>query len=388
MSISIVQNPAQVSLAQSPIVFSLNESNPLVVASSSFQYVADLYYWTGSLYASSSVADYTLVKYPNASLNGIFELSQVLNSTLRDLAQANPSNVKNFACDFYYRYYTGNSYVTSSHLKSSTYQALDGYQIFPETIGQSINTLTPYWPVMTDGPMTQSVFLDNAGSGSIYVNVTGGTLPTKLVYSSSIGNAEVFVSQSTNTNQSVANFPLYPTTTGFPLSTIGLTYYTIQPYNDNTPLGTPIKYEIDCIQKYPNIRIKWKNRYGQFDWFNFYMVNKKSFNSTRRTYQPQLGSFQASTLSYNSYDSATLNYIVDSKQAISVNSFWISEDYNDILKELIVSDEIYWVTDEVNNVVKPLTINTNSIQFKTGVVDKVIQYSFDFTYGQNYKLII
>jgi len=79
---------------------------------------------------------------------------------------------------------------------------------------------------------------------------------------------------------------------------------------------------------------------------------------------------------------------VDSKQSISVNSYWLSEDYNDILKELLVSDEIYWVYDEANNYVRPLTIATQNIVFKTGVVDHLIQYQFDFNFGQAYKLIL
>jgi hypothetical protein len=118
------------------------------------------------------------------------------------------------------------------------------------------------------------------------------------------------------------------------------------------------------------------------------MVNKQSFTTEKKTYQPQLGSWEASTLSYQDYDSGVLNYIVDSKQAISVNSFWIDEDYNDILKQLLVSDEIYWVYNEAGDDVRPLTIATSNIQFKTGVVDHLIQYQFDFNFGQAYKLII
>jgi hypothetical protein len=118
------------------------------------------------------------------------------------------------------------------------------------------------------------------------------------------------------------------------------------------------------------------------------MVNRQSFQTEKRTYQPQLGTWEASTLSYNNYDSSVLNYVADSKQSISVNSFWISEDYNDILKQLLVSAEIYWVYDEANSLVRPLTITSQNITFKTGVVDKLIQYSFDFNFGQAYKLII
>ena len=152
-------------------------------------------------------------------------------------------------------------------------------------------------------------------------------------------------------------------------------------------MGTPIRFEQVCIQKYPNIRIKWKNRFGQFDWFNFYLVNRQGFQSTKRTYQPQLGSWQSTGLSYQNYDSSTLNYLSDSKQTLSVNTDYVSDSYNDIFKQLLVSDEIYWVYNEPNDL-RPITITTNNVVFKTGVNDKLVQYQFDFDWGQAYKLII
>lgn len=164
--------------------------------------------------------------------------------------------------------------------------------------------------------------------------------------------------------------------------------FWIQAYSGSTALGTPINYEVVCEQQYPNVRIKWKNRYGQFDYMNFYMISRQSFETERKVYQPQLGTWESSTLSYQNYDTAVQNYIVDSKQMISVNSFWIPEAYNEILKQLLVSDEIYWVYDEPQDLVRPLTISTSNILFKTGVVDKLIQYEFEFNFGQPYKLIM
>ena len=149
-----------------------------------------------------------------------------------------------------------------------------------------------------------------------------------------------------------------------------------------------MRFDFACLQKYPNVRIKWKNRYGQFDYFNFYVVSKKNFKTEKRTYQPQIGTWTGATLSYNNYDSQNLNYLVDSGQGISVNTFWIPEDYNDILKQLMVSDEIYYVTTESSDTLTPITIDTDSVTFKTKAVDKLIQYSFEFRYGQGYKLII
>jgi len=387
MALSITQTPATCSLAQSPIIFTLAESTP-VYTSSSFQYVGELYYWTGSLTNSSSVADYTIVKFPNTADVGIFDLNRIINSTLTPLAIANTSSVSYFAVDFYFQYQSGSIYVTGSHTRSQTYKALDGYGLFPEAIGQQIFTSSVFWPLMTDGPATQSCFDTNVGISGIYTGDVGATVPTKIVYTSNLGTANYNVSSSLSSSGQIYSYPIGPAQSGFPLSTSGIQYFSVQAFNGATALGNSILYNLICQQKYPNVRIKWKNRFGQFDYMNFDMVSKQSFTTERKSYQPQLGSWESATLSYQPYDTGNQAYIVDSKQSISVNSYWLPESYNDILKQLLVSDEIYWVYDEANNKVKPLTIVTQNIVFKTGVVDKLIQYQFDFQFGQPYKLIM
>jgi len=387
MALTITQTPATASLAQSPIIFTVAESNGALITSSSFQYIGDLYYWTGTPLQSGSV-DYVITKYPNTATVGIFDLNRIINSTLTDLLQQNPSNVVFFAVDFYTQYLSGSTFITGSHVKSSTYRALDGYGIFPETIGQELNTLSTYYPLLTDGPVTQSAFVTNRGVSGAAVGALGGTVADRIIYSGSTGNGIYFLSSSTSTSGQIDDYPIGPSQTNFPISTTGLTYYTIQPFNSTTALGNKIRYEIVCEQKYPNVRIKWKNRFGQFDWLNFNMVNRQSIETTKRTYQPQLGSWESSTFSYQSYDSAILDYIVDTKQTLQVNTDWLDDSYNDILKQLMVSDEIYWVYNETTGAVRPLTITTSNLQFKTGVVDKLVQYQFEFTLGQSYKLIM
>ena len=391
MSYSFIQTPPSFSLAQSPIIFAVSSSEN--VNNTDFQYIGELTIWTGSVEQSASGDFWTLAKYPSAEgKTGIFDVSRIVDSTLTTLTQTNVSATTYFKLDSYYRYYTGATYVTGSHIQSPNYLAIDGYQIFPETIGQSVQTMTPHWPIMTDGPATQSVMTDNDGRMAVYkgyIGSTPGLSANKLIYSGSNNSTAVYAlsgSLSTETNGQIEAFPIGIHEPDFPLNLTGLDSYTIQAYYDDLPIGQSIKWNVVCNQKYPNIRIKWKNRYGEFDYLNFNMINRKSMGSTKRTYQPQLGSWQGRTLSYNEWDSQTLNYIVDSKQNIIVNSNWLEESYNDILKQLLVSNEIYW--DLGNDNVKPLTIITSNIQFKTGVVDKLIQYSFEFQYGQGYKLII
>ena len=515
MALSILQYPASCSLAQSPIVFAVSESSA-ANTSASFQYNADLFYWTGTTNQSGSTPNYTLVKYPNASNVGIFDFSRIINSTLNDLRQENPSNVVYFKGDFYFQYQSGSVYATGSKVSTGVYKGLDGYSIFQEPIGQQITSKSEYWPIMTSGPVTQSIFEENKGTFGVYTGAGCNLGVSHVFYSSSLTSSYLQVSSSISSSRQIQQIPAFPSEGGFPITyndayeicpisssisqsistvntnvsasflslamvqnepdfTINLEAQVLNNANsicwytgssplyvialdvdgvfnfngdstdcaevtsincstglvelanlyaidaigagytgslvftnscssiDNifvsssfvttnttvfTKIGDCIRFEEACLQKYPNIRIKWKNRFGQFDYFNFYMVNRQSFQTTNRSYQPQLGSWEGRTLGYNNYDSAKLNYIVDSQQTLTVNTNWISQDYNELLKQMLVSEEIYWCYDETNNDLRPITISTESLTFKTGVNDKVIQYQFDFDWGQPYKLIL
>ena len=391
MAISIVQTPATCSLSQSPIVFSVNEDTD-VLFSSSFQYNADLYYWTGDVNNSGSVK-YQMVKYPNTSGVGIFDFSRIINSTFGSVREQTPSNVRLFTADFYWSYASssleGITYVTSSKERANVFKALDGYSLFNENLTQSIVDKTPYWPIMTDGPATQSFFTENTGTAGVFAASAGGPLPTKIVYTTGGLSVDypIVSSQNPLSQLSVIQIPTYPSAVGFPLNS-NVENYTVQAYSGNTAISEPIRYEFKCKQKYPNVRIKWKNRYGQYDYFNFNMVSRTSFNTEARTYQPQLGSWNGSTLSYEKWETSNQKFVVDSKQSLNVNTDWVSEDYNEIFKQLLVSDEVYWLRNSDESDLFPITINTTSVVFKTGVNDKIIQYGFEFLFGQGYKLIL
>jgi len=388
MAIEILQYPASCSLAQSPIVFAVSESLSGSVASSSFQYIADLWYWTGSTSDSSSLSQYTLAKYPNASLSGIFDFGKIINSTLQDPLEANSSNVKFFKAEFYHQYISASQFVTSSKVGTGVYKAIDGYGVYQEPITQSLDVKTPHWPIMSDGPVTQSAFDTNIGNIGVWVG-DGFTYRANYVeYVGSNGQTELLALSSTNDSDGqIAQIPIGIQESGFPVSS-SVEWYSVQAYEDALPLGTPIYFNVVCEKKYPNVRLKWKNRYGQFDFLNFNLVSQQSFSTEIKTFQQQIGSWDSQTLSYNNYDSATQNYSADSTETLKVNSDWLTQDYNDILKQLMVSDEIYWIYNESSGDLRPITIQTNSITFKTNVVDKLIQYSFDFQFGQAYKLIL
>ena len=134
MSYSFIQTPASMSLGQSPVIFSVSSST--LTTQPNFQYIGELTIWSGSLLDSGSGDTFTLAKYPSADgQTGIFDVCRILNSTQTELTQTNPSAVKYFTLTSYYRYQNGIQYVTGTPITSSVYKSVDGYQIFPETIG-------------------------------------------------------------------------------------------------------------------------------------------------------------------------------------------------------------------------------------------------------------
>jgi len=414
MSYSIIQQPNLIlSLAQSPVVFSVSSSQ--YVGSENFQYIAELNIWNGSDIDSGSGEIFILAKYPSSEgFTGIFDCSRIINSTQTNLAldyETYPqleNSLKKYQIQTYFRYQSGSDYVTGSNTFSSVFQAVDGYQLFPMTINQSpvSQSVVPYnfWPILTDGPVSQSCFLTNKGYGYVYKNYdntfTTSSKVDKIRFTDSEGDVQYYILDSGNfpnfpTTELVEPFPLFPSETGFPLSGSYDRYDVCAVNSDNEELSETLSFSIVCQQKYPNIRIAFKNRWGVLQYINMDMVNRKSFNTIRRTYQPQLGTFEARELTYNEWDSQTLNYITDSSQKILCNTNWLDEFYNEIIKQLLVSDEIYWINegeiptfDSTSWTYKPLTISTQTLQFKTGVNDHLIQYSFEFDFGQGYKLII
>jgi hypothetical protein len=391
MPITIIQTPASASLSQSPMIFTVSSSTD--VTQSQFQYILDLYYWSGALTNSSSTANYTLAKYPNDSSVGIFDVSRIVNSTFNDSSYANTSYTKYVKANSYYRYYNGTEYLTSSLASSSVIVALDGYDIFPNAIGTPLQSQSVYYPFLTDGPSSQSVYVEHGGTLSVYKGNLNTIIPTRVIYSGSDGSVGAYnlIATTNLTTTQIEQVPYCPNASGFPLTLLGTgDTYSLQAYSGTTPMGSKLNFNIECRKKYPNVRIWWKNRYGQFDKYNFNGVSKEQFNTENRVYQPQLGNWNSRTFGYNSYDTSIQRYIIDSNENLLVNSDWLDESYNDIFKQLLVSEEIYWQYDEKtgSQTIKPLTIKTSTLDFKTHVVDKLIQYTIEFSLGQGYKLIL
>ena len=83
------------------------------------------------------------------------------------------------------------------------------------------------------------------------------------------------------------------------------------------------------------------------------------------------------------YNTATHNVVtnnVQGKTEIEVNTGFINEDNNSLVKEMLLSEKV-WLT--INNIITPVNLKSKSVNYLTKRNDQLIKYKFKFEYSYN-----
>jgi len=169
-----------------------------------------------------------------------------------------------------------------------------------------------------------------------------------------------------------------------------VSYYTIQAYDDEDEAISQL-YKINIIGNpcggYEAIRLTWLNQWGTWDYYTFNKKSIKSLQTNRTNYTQQSGTWNNNVFEINGYKGGKKNFGVNTKQLLTVNTDFISEDEAVWFEDLINSTDVYILkgyndaTDDfrtgiVNKYVEPVTVKTSSYVRKTKANDKLIQYTF------------
>lgn len=85
---------------------------------------------------------------------------------------------------------------------------------------------------------------------------------------------------------------------------------------------------------------------------------------------------QSTIPNYNTLEGQRKVFNTSAKKSIKVNTDWVTEDYNELLKELMVSEKIL-----INNY--PAKLNTKSTELFKNINQKMINYSLEFDFAYN-----
>jgi len=145
--------------------------------------------------------------------------------------------------------------------------------------------------------------------------------------------------------------------------------------NDDTQTQIIKVKTLEC-SKYEPVRVTFVNKFGALQdiWFD-----KKSTESVRtktESYNASVVDFANFNYNTSAHQMRTLNLM--GNESIVLNTGFVDDSYNEVIRQLMLSEQIWMtkLTDE--ELVLPLKAKTQSLQYRTHVNDRLVNYTIEF----------
>ena len=195
-----------------------------------------------------------------------------------------------------------------------------------------------------------------------------------------------FFSMANNNSivNTIAAFYANVAETGIDLT--GAKYYTVQFGKEIAfPVYTPSSrvycfYIIADDCRFDNVRLGWSNTCGGVDYFNFTKKSELSFNYDRKQYQKVVGTYNASTFGFNTYDRGTTDRYVNTTKGLQINSDWVSVGEFNLLQTLCRSNDVFIINDDAT--LTPVLVDTQNFVIKDERYSKLYNVTLNLKYSQ------
>lgn len=418
MAITITQQAPTRSFAGSPMVYSVSSNNS---GNAGFKYVADVFIWFGASNSVPGSYAYRLIK-PKESISnlyGYFDISNIVSSYLSQTnidhaagtATDNDQTVCNVQVKF--REYTTAGGIAAVTATSNTINAYDGYTEFVDGVNATTTT-----GVMTSGSNIQYIQLDQALTiGVVPAMVNGMRVDYSDGQSAMIDIADFGAVDSVNSTNKLFYLPAGVANLNAsvidpkPQDVADLLYYdlglglfqsvaysrrveadggvcealacleaALQELGEDDSAYTT-RFTPECEVTYDPITIAYQNKYGAWDYIVAFKKSTNSTSTSKDQFETNVGTLGSSTFTYNpATASPTKTFNNFGRDSISVNTGFLNDGYNQMVKEMLLSNILYFVEQE-----RYVTLKNTSQEYKTSLNDNLVQYTFNFEYAAQVK---
>ena len=377
-------SPDQLVGARSPIYITTTYAGTL---STLRNITLEIYVWAGSRSSRPSTADYTLYRDVFASTDVSFDIAPMVREEIGAVYDTNqtrtsPTGEKNnnivwVQVDYDIEYLDENIIV---HDTGSTdiFPASNGYHLFSEGTNFEFpsaylnNTSTVY--VQDNGyemmPLFQGKYANEVIENVIYriggantysFDITGyyaDLQPEDRILRIPIGELSLnnWLTSDGYTGSS-SERPINIDKWVLQLATSTTIYDTI----------TVIK---ECEPKYTINTIQYINRYGTWDFIHFYKASQDNFSVTSERFRKSIGTSSSSGFTYDTTDNIYQQFNTNGKVTTTLNTGWVTEDYREAIKDLMMSEKIL-----LNGL--PVNVVTNSVTLQKSINDRTINYTIE-----------
>jgi hypothetical protein len=376
--------PDQLVGARSPIYITTTYAGTL---STLRNITLEIYVWAGSRSSRPSTADYTLYRDVFASTDVSFDIAPMVREEIGAVYDTNqtrtsPTGEKNnnivwVQVDYDIEYLDENIIV---HDTGSTdiFPASNGYHLFSEGTNFEFpsaylnNTSTVY--VQDNGyemmPLFQGKYANEVIENVIYriggantysFDITGyyaDLQPEDRILRIPIGELSLnnWLTSDGYTGAS-SDRPVNQSEWVLELNSQGSVFDTI----------TVIK---ECESKYTINTLQYINRYGTWDFIHFYKASQDNFSVTSERFRRSIGTSSSSGFSYDTTDNIYQQFNTNGRVTTTLNTGWVTEDYREAIKDLMMSEKIL-----LNGL--PVNVVTNSVTLQKSINDRTINYTIE-----------
>lgn len=148
----------------------------------------------------------------------------------------------------------------------------------------------------------------------------------------------------------------------------------IQVSDSNGVYFIDVKTIEEC--KYEPKKITFINKFGVLQDVYFFKKSVEKMNVKKESYKANI---LTSGNTYSISNHVNRDFNVVGKESISLSSGFLSEEYNEVFKQMLLSEKV-WITNitDTGEQVLPLNIKTSNITYKTSLNDRLIEYTIEF----------
>lgn len=343
----------------------------------------ELFIYTGVEFTGKpSVSQYTLIKKVLGANNYIvFEISELVRDYL-DIEFNGTYTSYTIWAEADITLYNGTAVIDTD---ATDYIAFDGYGYYEDGAN----------PTLTQGLMQSNKTIFRLNDQGIKIPVDTNTAKSISFYLNGVLKKSETIAESTNTNAQIKYLSLSGSTSSTDFSERVLLDNGVLEATDclqelldgldiglidEVHIGTDTTIEIVKVKtlsecKFEPIVVTFVNRFGALQDVTFF---KKSIDSMAvKGEQFKASIFNENTLSYDTFKHQQTQFLVQGKSSITMNTGYLNEDYNKVMEELMLSEQV-WMYKDGNKTVTPITPTTKQITYKTGVNDRLIDYTVNF----------
>lgn len=302
--------------------------------------------WTGDITSPPASNTYTLTKDAVGG-QAVFEISELVRDYIE---QTFPIVGTSYPC----------AAVWVKINSDAAIPAFDGYGYYDEGANPSLSTRALISNTTIWVPPSEKVRIP------VYTSASSNAVSSVKYYS---GGSLVETDTITSSNQSSGQI-------AYPFTSETVDEVRVYYNSDASYDSFSVEY-MDC-SKYDTYKVAFVNKFGALQDLYFVGKSTESIAVQKDGYKSNV--LDIATQSYTINDHQFRDFDVKGRQSMVLNTGNVSEDYNEPIKQLLLTEKA-WMT--VGSDVIPINVKTSSLTMLTSVNDKMVNYTLEVDFAHD-----